>query len=42
MKKRYFNNKDFEKAINKDALKEALNDPKKRKVILNILAKVRY
>ena len=32
----------FKNAINKQALKEALNDPTKRKEILNILQKVRY
>lgn len=42
MKKQYFNNKDFEKAINKNALKKALSDEKSKKIILNILSKVRY
>lgn len=36
------NNNLFKNAINKKALKEALNDPTKRKKIEEILKKVRY
>ncbi len=32
----------FKNAIDKKALKKALNDPKSKKEILNILSKVRY
>lgn len=32
----------FSEAIDKKALKKALNDPKSKKEILNILAKIKY
>lgn len=42
MKKKYFSNNLFSKAIDKKALAQALADPKKAATIQKILKKVRY